>query len=280
MAPDAEQRLDDLREAFTDPHVDIVFAACGGTQAEELAEGIRDFQFPIVKPFVGYSDTISINLALWESQRLVSYSGSSFMTHFGEPPFIWPEALREFRSVHESWSRRVLKPALNYALVKREWVNPKIESGVQARDTHFPGHQWLQLGRTDGWLFATDLQSLVELAAGGSLDLTGSVLFVDVSVIDPEQLNTELKKLADEGVYDRIRGLGLSWNPKVLPRDWFGLIHNALRGMLAPEIPTVVGIDVCHYQPCWVVPIGSPVQLDSDTGVTLRRSTTGSSVPT
>lgn len=77
LAGTDDQRLSDLHRMFADPRIDAIFCARGGYGSARLLSRL-DYSLIRRNPkiLVGYSDITSLQLALWQKARLVTFSGA------------------------------------------------------------------------------------------------------------------------------------------------------------------------------------------------------------
>lgn len=77
LAGTDEERLSDLHGMFADPQVDAIFCSRGGYGSARLLAGLEN---AIIKKhpkiLVGFSDITSLQLALWKTCGLVTFSGA------------------------------------------------------------------------------------------------------------------------------------------------------------------------------------------------------------
>lgn len=78
LAGTDEQRLADIHQFFADTHIDMIVALKGGYGSGRLLDKL-DYAMITKnkKPFIGFSDTTALQLALWEKSKLPSVSGLS-----------------------------------------------------------------------------------------------------------------------------------------------------------------------------------------------------------
>jgi len=77
LAGTDDQRLSDLHTMFADKRIDAIFCARGGYGSSRLLNRL-DYGLIRKNPkiLVGYSDITSLQLALWQKARLVTFSGA------------------------------------------------------------------------------------------------------------------------------------------------------------------------------------------------------------
>jgi muramoyltetrapeptide carboxypeptidase len=71
-----EDRISDLNDALRDPGVRAIFTTRGGKGAYRIAHAL-DFEAcrKDPKPLIGFSDTTSLHLALWQECRVAGFHG-------------------------------------------------------------------------------------------------------------------------------------------------------------------------------------------------------------
>jgi muramoyltetrapeptide carboxypeptidase LdcA involved in peptidoglycan recycling len=267
----AEQRADDIMEAFKDPAVDAVLCAAGGGTTRDvlpLLDGrvIRESR----KLFIGYCDNVWLNHYLLE-QGLYSYYGVAFVAHFGEPGGIFPEIVDGFlRAVLESGEIAYV-PASRRTSQYFNWQDPKLEQRVRTRNVD-GGWQWIRQGTGRGTFIGCGLESIPELIDHFTLNLEGTVLFWDVNVTTFTPLASLLDEVTRRTDISRLAGMVVGPNPRYRPEKWADIVSSALREATGRiDYPIVVNADIGHLDPPWIVPYGMTAVLDSAHGLHFSR---------
>lgn len=266
----AAQRAEDLHNAFSDPSVTAVLSAVGGLASHDLlphldAELLRSY--PTI--FIGRSDNTYLNAYLYTRVGVTSYTGATFVTQFGESN-VAPETERSFHDVllGRGEHRLVTSPVRTQNSVPSSYTG-EVHRWAQDR----PGMDiWLRPGRAEGRLLGAEAGILCELIEGGLLDLEGSVLWIDVVDDGREYADQVLDRLWSllDGV--RVAAMLVADNPSMPFGDWVADIEERLLGGgLGVEGPVLVGGDLGHYQPAWLMPYGGVVVVDAGSGVALQR---------
>ncbi|WP_309633656.1 LD-carboxypeptidase [Aeromicrobium sp. SORGH_AS_0981] len=266
----AAQRAEDLHGAFLDPDVSVVMSAVGGLASHELLPHLdADLLRSHPTAFVGRSDNTFLNAFLYSRAGLTSFTGASFVTQFGESD-VPPETSRSVEDVllgsgplrlESSPVRTQNSVPASYAGEVHRWSGGRAGTDV-----------WLQHGRSAGRLLGAEAGILADLLEAGLLDVTGSVLWLDVVDDGPEYAEEVLDRLWPllEGV--PVAALLVADNPSLPFEDWTTQIGARLReGGPRVNGPVMVGGDLGHYQPAWLLPYGEVVVVDAARGITIDR---------
>lgn len=265
-----EKRAHDLHTAFADPSVSAVLSAVGGLSSHELlphldADHLRNHP----KAFIGRSDNTFINAFLYSKAGITSYTGATFVTQFGGSD-VAEETLRSIEEV--LLDRGPLR--LRSSTVRIQGSVPTTHTDKVHRWTENRHGQdvWLQPGRVEARLVGGEVSIIADLLEQDLLELEGTVLWIDILDDGREYANEMLGRLWSllNGVH--IAGVIVADNPSMLFEEWVTTIETKLQGP-GPQVdgPVLVGGDVGHYQPAWLMPYGDLIVLDSAVGITINR---------
>lgn len=266
----AAQRAEDLHTAFSDPSVTAVLSAVGGLSSHELlphldAELLRSHP----TAFIGRSDNTYLNAYLYTRVGITSYTGATFVTQFGEFK-VAPETEQSIQEVllGQGELRLVTSPVRTQNSVPSSYTGE-----VYRWDQDRPGMDvWLRQGRAAGRLLGAEAGILCALIEDGLLNLENSVLWIDVVDDGREYADKVLDRLWSllDGV--RVAAMLVADNPSIPFDSWVAIIEERLLdGGLQVDGPVLVGGDLGHYQPAWLMPYGSVVIVDAGFGVTVHR---------
>jgi muramoyltetrapeptide carboxypeptidase len=267
----AEQRAQDVMEAFTDENADVILSAAGGGTTREIlplldADVIRASR----KPFIGYCDNVWLNQYLLEN-GLCSYYGIAYVAHFGEPGGLYPEISAQLRAVLLSHDEIVCSSASRRTNQYFNWQDQKMEQRVRIRNVR-GGCDWIREGEGRGRFIGGGVDGLPNLIDHFSLDLDGAVLFWDVGPSTLQPLPYLLKEIARRADLTRLAGMVVGANIRSRPERWAATVAEALDEVIG-EIgyPVMVNADIGHLDPPWVTPYGMDAVLDSQVGLCFPR---------
>lgn len=265
-----EQRADDLHTAFADPSVAAVLSAVGGLSSHELLPHLdADHLRAHPKAFIGRSDNTFINAFLYSKAGITSYTGATFVTQFGGSD-VAEETLRSIESV--LLGRGPLRMRSSAARIQNSVPTTHTDE-VHRWTEKRPGQDvWLQPGHVEAPLVGGEASIVADLWEQALLELEGAVLWLDILDDGREYANEVLGRLWSllDGVH--IAGVIVADNPSMLFEEWVASIETMLQGP-GPRVdgPVMVGGDIGHYQPAWIMPYGDVVKVDSAAGLTINR---------
>jgi muramoyltetrapeptide carboxypeptidase len=177
------QRLDDIHSMFRDPEIDAVFCARGGWGGLRLVDHIDyDLIAQNPKPFVGYSDITTLQLALWKKIGLTSFSGPMVAVEMGKG--IDPFTENHFWGLIQTKDR--------YYTVN-----------LNNTSTTIHNH-----GKASGVLLGGCLAMISTLLGTPfSPDYRGSILFIEDVGEKPYKIDRYLAHLKQAGIFEEINGL-------------------------------------------------------------------------
>lgn len=120
LAGTDEQRLSDIHGMFSDPQIDAIFCSRGGYGSARLLAGLNiGLIRKNPKILVGFSDITSLQLALWNSCRLITFSGAM--------PSV--DMANTFNAASEEQFWRVLTSRKPLGALKQPWSMNSIQGG-------------------------------------------------------------------------------------------------------------------------------------------------------
>jgi muramoyltetrapeptide carboxypeptidase LdcA involved in peptidoglycan recycling len=267
-----EARAQDFMEAFLDPEVDCVMSAVGGSTSRELIpfldpEALREHP----KPFIGRSDNTFLNAFLLDSVGLTSYNGVAFLSQFGEPEPM-AETVASTQQVLLGDDPVRYRSSATHTVGVRPWEHyAQHEKGALQR-TNSDTDRWLGSGVARGPLVGGEVGIVADLVEAGMIDLAGSVLWLDVGHDAPNWFGERVERIVRAAGGAVPSGFLVSHNPWIDARRWDDEVARAVRSFALPsDVPVLIGGDVGHYQPAWLLPYGDEVVLDSSSGLTWPR---------
>lgn len=266
----AEQRAHDLHTAFADPSVAAVFSAVGGLASHEVLAHLDSERLRAhPKAFIGRSDNTFINAFLYSRAGITSYTGATFVTQFGESN-VAPETLRSIEEV--LLGRGPLQ--LRSSSVRTQNSVPTTYAGeVHRWSDKRPGQDvWLRPGRVEARLVGGEISILADLIEQNLLKLEDAVVWLDIVDDGCDYADEALNQLWPllDGV--RIAALIVADNPSMPFEEWVTTLETKLHHS-GPQVdgPIMIGGDLGHYQPAWLLPYGDIITVDASAGLTITR---------
>jgi muramoyltetrapeptide carboxypeptidase len=241
-AGSAQERADDLQQAFRDRSIDGVICTRGGWGSAELLPLLDPKIFRAnPKPFIGYSDHSSLHTWLQNEAGLVTFHGPMVAADFARPNGV--DAA--------SWTSALGGDAT--------WEFGE-ESGLRV----------MQQGRAKGTLRGGCLSILAEsLGTPYAFSAKDSILFLEDIGHKPYQWDRQLLHLRYAGVLDGVRGILFGDMAQcVSTPEENALMEQALRHALRGFAgPVAIGLRSGHVHGANItLPLGVEVELDLSGG--------------
>ena len=256
-----KERVASIHNFFRDKKIDGILSYWGGFQSHQLLEYIDyDLIRKYPKPFIGFSDTTALNVALYSQAGLVTFSGPSGIT-FGKPTvpdFTW----QHFEDVLMNGSR-----SHSFQQSKEYSDNPWWQE--ESKSMLFkPNSGWsvYRKGHATGRLIGGNLGTMLLLAGTRFWPkLNKSILFVeDDEVESPKTIDRMFIQLRHLGVYDQISGMIIGrFHSAVQFRKDDSLemiLDEALKGY---RFPVITNVDFGHTDPLLTIPVGIKCAMDT-----------------
>lgn len=275
MAGSVESRVRSLIELWEDDEVDAILSTIGGHSTHQLLEHLPFERFRArPKAFIGYSDTTTLQIALYSQAGLVSFYGPALMPQFGEHggpvPYTWTGFERALHTTGEgpvpaapgwieerlAWDKLDVRPRAMVAGASRRCLRP---------------------GSARGPLVVANAGCLLLLAGTRYFPgLDGCVLVLEEDETEtPGTIDRYFTQLRHLGVFERVAGLAVGRFPKEVQLEDSALDEIIERSVGPRSIPILVGLEVGHVEPITTLPIGTLAQLDAETlSLTLLESPT------
>jgi muramoyltetrapeptide carboxypeptidase len=268
VAGSAQQRADDLNDAFKDPEVRAIFCAIGGDHCNQVLPYVdwaalrRD-----PKPIVGFSDITVLLWAVLARTGVRSFYGPTVLTGLAE----YPSDL--------DYTREHLVAALlsgepqGFIRSSEAWTDEYLEWSVMAdlvrprRLTPNAGPRTLRRGKAQGMLVGGCLPSIMHLRGTPYWpELEGAILFWETPEggYTPADVDSHLADLKLSGVFDQIAGMviGRPYAYDQPARAEFERI--VLQSTREWAFPIICDMDFGHTDPVCTLPIGASAALDGD----------------
>jgi muramoyltetrapeptide carboxypeptidase len=238
LAGDDAARARDVMWAFTDPHIDAVWALRGGYGTMRLSSHL-DFDMIAAarKPYIGFSDNTFIHLML-ARRGVVSYHA--------------PHPGAEFPRESEAAFMHVMfgdEPAGMLPLRAEDFVPRTIAPGF-----------------ADGILVGGNL-SLLAAACGTPAQMRahGCIVFIEDVGEPVYRLDRCFAQLDMAGSLEGVRGFAFGRFSETPPENTDQEVFALLTEVAARyEVPAVANFPIGHIEHNWTIPIGVRAALDAD----------------
>ena len=250
LAGSIDERIADLRWAFSDPEVKAVFCTRGGYGSAMLLDRI-DYDLIRRNPkiFLGYSDITALHLGIHQKTGLATLHGPTPLS-----------GLTDYTLEH-------LKRALFETAPLGTLANPREERPI--RPKHMT--RTLRAGVARGPLIGGNL-TLIATTMGTPYEIqtAGRILFLEDVGEQPYSMDRMLTQLRLAGKFKDIRGLIIGECSECTPREFqpsfestFSLpevLDNILGGL---DLPVVSGLTIGHTADQLTLPLGVEATLDA-----------------
>jgi muramoyltetrapeptide carboxypeptidase len=249
VAGDAAVRGRELNAMFADPEVDVVHPLTGGYGASQVVPFLEfDTIAANPKPFIGYSDTTALHVAIRQRANLVTFYGPDFLD-MGSPD-------------RGDWS----KDRLLSALTSEEALG---EIPGRPDDTYIGA---IGSGSATAPLVGGCLWLLREtLATPWELELDGTILFFEDVHCPPWYVDGLLTHLKNAGKLDRVEGVAIGemfeCEERRQPMPWLRSrsMEDVFEHHLAPlGVPIVHNLPLGHGKHLATIPLGATATVDAD----------------
>ncbi|MCA9833983.1 MAG: LD-carboxypeptidase [Thermomicrobiales bacterium] len=273
----AINRAADINTMFADPDVNAIMCTIGGTHSIDV---IPYLDFDLIranpKPFIGYSDITSLNVAIHAMTGLCTINGPYLLSDWAEFP--------QMPEISQDWMLKLLtsSDAPGEVPYPDEWTREFLdwETGEdRTRRRHHErntGRNILNAGQSEGTLIGGCLECL-NLLWGTRYwpNLDGAILFIETAGDLKSAYATDelMGGLELTGALDRIAGL-LFAKPYDFPEENWGILERLLRERLDRyDFPVITNMDFGHYSPTIAMPLGVQARIDTEmVAVTLLES--------
>lgn len=263
MAGRPEHRARDFVAAWLDPEVDGILSVIGGHSTHQILEHVPFERLSEPKAFIGYSDTTTLQMALYARCRHVTFHGPALMPQFGEFGGPWPATLESFLDATQSPAslRKLASPGQRVA----EHLRWETEDDRPRRLEPIESRNCLRPGEARGRLLIANMGCLLLLAGTPFFpDCRGAILVLEDDESETvESIDRYLTQLRHLGVWSQIGGLVVGRFPEQV-----GLSENALEELLlratqGMSFPILTGFEIGHVDPALTVPIGVLAELNA-----------------
>jgi len=263
----AAARADELNSAFANPHVNAIISCVGGWASHQLLPHLDyDLIGRNAKPFIGYSDTTALHMAMYQLAGLSTFYGPAALPQWGEfdgpDDYTWAsfedavvlDKARGVIDIPDHWTTEVLPWDTDDIRARRRSPAPAVNS--------------LRAGSAVGPVLAANLDTLVTLAGTPWWpDITGHILLVEASdTTRPTTLYRALAQLSQAPGFAHILGLGFGrvppsvHAPSIVLDEYLRSLMDHLPTSAAPHhegVPVAVNLPFGHTDPMMTIRQGA-----------------------
>lgn len=235
-----QDRLTDFNDALRDPNVRAIFTTRGGKGAYRIAHAL-DFEscLKYPKPLIGFSDTTSLHLALWNECRVAGFHGP----HIAEDPHFFPKD-----------SARQLRRAL---------MEPEVQ--VVHQDPHESSAMVTIQGSATGILVGGNLGAIARAVGWSCPSFAGAILLIEATDTFIGQIDGALTQLRRSGCLEGVKGIAVgqfirSAEPKRGGWSFIDVLRDQLGDL---GVPVLGGLPIGHGPSPPTIPLGTLATLDT-----------------
>jgi muramoyltetrapeptide carboxypeptidase len=251
------QRADDLNALFNDSSVDAIFCLRGGSGAARILP-LLDYAMirANAKPLMGYSDITALHNALLAKAGIVSFHGPNASSDWN------PFHVKQFKQMFEQQTRMHFSnlPKADDELVNSQYLT-----------------QTITPGKATGQLIGGNLTVLTALAGSTYLpQFDGAILFLEDIDEAPYRIDRMLSTLKLMGALDKIAGVVFGGCNDCSPGNGYGslTLDEIFADYIKPlAIPAYRGAMIGHIKRQFILPVGTQIELNADTGTLTMKET-------
>jgi muramoyltetrapeptide carboxypeptidase len=256
-----DSRLEDIHDAFRDPHIKMILTVIGGYNSNELLPYL-DYELIKNNPKIlcGYSDITALENGIYAKTGLVTYSGPHFFD-FGE--------VQGFEYTQEYFEKCFFQEDAYQIFASTEWTNDKW-GNCQLSRTKLPNPGWyvLNAGHATGVLIGGNLITFHSLLGSPYFpSLKDAIIFMEED--EEERLfsfNRNLTSITLQPEFSQVKGIVFG---RFQPES--GITVEALQAVVQnnprlQQIPIIGGLDFGHTTPRLTLPIGGIVTISAHLG--------------
>lgn len=279
-----EKKAEDLKEAFLDDEVDVVWSALGGDDTFRILPYLMNEEFKKTiekhpKPFLGFSDTTNNHLMFYQLGLATLYAPALLSDIAELGPEIFPFTREWIDKLFTADKNIEIKSSPVWYEARTAFDEGQLGiERVKRKEKH--GHEFLYGdGVVKGNLLGGCLDSLYEMLVGGRYDdqievyrqykifptkeqWKDKVVFIETSEEKPtpQKLTKMLKTLENYGVFDVARALIIGKPQDEIYYHEYKEIYKVLAKK--HKLPTVFNLNFGHTAPRLILPYDMPIKID------------------
>lgn len=230
-----KEKAEDINKMFEDKEVKAIFCISGGFNSNALFDYLDyDVIKKNPKPLCGFSDSTSIENAIYAKTGVITFNGPTF------------KALTNWATEY------------GYKEVMKRFVDGSLELG-DVEDEYIT----IQEGMAEGILVGGNLSLANEMVCGKyRIDFKDKILFIEELCLEtpPELVSNYLYHMRQNGVFDEIKGI---W---VGNYDGSIALEKILLDVLQGEykFPIIKSNNFGHTEKKTVIPVGGKAKIDTN----------------
>lgn len=304
LAEHPEAKAADLKQAFLDPEVDIIWTVLGGDDTFRTLPHLMNNKFKKIvqkypKPFLGFSDTTNNHLMFFKMGLNTFYAPSLFADIAELGPEIFPYTKYWLDLLLSDTKTNIeVEPSPFWYEARTDFSERQLGvERVKHRERY--GYEFLSgSGIVEGDLLGGCLESLSEMITGSrykdQLDIykrynifptleewKNKIAFIETSEErpSPEKLKDMLGVLEKQRVFNNISALIIGKPQDEVYYDEYKNIYRELAKEYS--LPIVYNLNFGHSSPRMVLPYGCKMRIDFDNKkITLPNGLTGGKLST
>lgn len=246
-----EKRLEDLHDVFSDPNVQAIIPAMGGSSVNQLLKYI-DYDLIKKNPKIlcGLSDITALSNAIHAKTELVTYYGPHFTMLAASK--IVDYSFEYMKKTFFSEGTFPIAPSEHY--IDSEW-----DSQVIVNEGFWTINEGEAKGKSFGGNFIT-----FNLTMGSEFmpDMTDSVVFLEANkVIEFKDVQNQLQAILNQPGSHKIKGMiiGRFQKDTGVTRELLTKMVHSKKEL--KDLPVAANIDFGHTAPMTTLPIGGGISL-------------------
>ncbi len=268
----AEERANDIMDAFLDKEVKAIICEIGGNTLNKTLKYL-DFKKISKNPkiFCGYSDISVLHYAINKKCNFKTFYGPCAMTQFAEFPKPLEYTIKYF-------NKAVVEGKIGNINPSKEWTDEVLDWG-QKKDLERPremkknkGFEWLKQGKASGKILGGCLHSLTHLIGTEYWpNHKDKILFIelpegeDISKGEPlAEVDAQLANLDLAGIFNQIKGLIVGRPFRYNDEETEKFKEIILDNTRDYSFPILFGVDIGHTDPQITIPLGAKSKIDSE----------------
>ncbi|KAI6088358.1 peptidase [Hypoxylon rubiginosum] len=286
-----DNRLSELRAAFSDPTISAVMCTIGGSTFTELLPALiadtelHDTIRANPKIVVGFSDITGLHWFLHALTGLRTFYGPGAIPELGEPGSV-DDKTSPLAFCIENLFRAIANPAPIGEVPRSLTYEPKLHplfanpsTTDLAERAPTPGWVWVRPGKAEGRLFGGCLTVMARLAGVRAIapDWRGRIVFLETAIAEDGKsgnllyrVQAAIADLIAHGVFEEAAGLVIGrpfgYDSAEMREQYMGVVRELLcEGRLAEKkFPILFSVDIGHTTPMVTLPFDALAVLDSE----------------
>ncbi len=272
-AGNPKERAEDINNFFKDENIKAIISFVGGNHSNQI---LKYLNFNLIKKnpkiFVGYSDITVLHLAIHTKANLTTFYGPAVITQFAENPEILGYTRKYFEKA--LMGKEVIgniKPSPSWTEETLDWFE-KEDLKRPRKMKKNPGWEWLGKGKTRGKILGGCITSMMHLRGTEYWpDFKNAIFFWEIPEGEDftrgeklENIDAYLTDLELSGVFGLIKGMVIG-RPFSYSKEQNEKLMNIIAERTSNyRFPILYSVDVGHTDPMITIPLGTTVELDSD----------------